>query len=71
MIPLEELRANVHVMVHPTQGTESENPLGNLPNVGASQTGPGTGSSYQPKGGSFYLNVAATGDWTVTVVQLP
>lgn len=31
----------------------------------------GTGSSYYPKAGSYYLKVLADGDWTISVVQLP
>ena len=37
----------------------------------ASQLKPGHGSSYFDPGGRYYLNIADTGDWTVTVVQLP
>lgn len=37
----------------------------------ASQNSSGEGSSYQPKGGTFYLNVTGFDEWTVTVVQLP
>jgi hypothetical protein len=37
----------------------------------ASQLKPGDGSSYFDAGGRYYLNIAGTGDWTVTVVQLP
>ena len=38
---------------------------------GGSQQGAGSGESYQPKGGTYYLDVTGTGEWTVTVVQLP
>jgi hypothetical protein len=44
---------------------------GTLFDVGPMQKGPGNGSSYQPKGGNYYLKVSGSGDWTVTVVQLP
>ena len=44
---------------------------GKLSNVAATQEGPGDGSSYQPKGGEYYLQVSGTGEWTITVVQLP
>lgn len=37
----------------------------------ASQHKPGSGSSYYPKGGTYYLSIISGGDWTVTVVQLP
>jgi hypothetical protein len=33
--------------------------------------GSGTGSSFRSRGGRFYLDVIAHGDWTVTVVELP
>lgn len=36
----------------------------------ASQKKPGPGSTFYPKGGSFYLRIIAEGDWTTTVVQL-
>ena len=44
---------------------------GKMLEVAATQNGPGTGSSYQPLGGEYYLQVSGTGEWTVTVVQLP
>lgn len=31
----------------------------------------GSGSMYQPEAGTFLLGVNASGDWTVTVVQMP
>ncbi len=37
----------------------------------ASQHKPGAGSSYHPKGGTYYLSIISSGDWAVTVVQLP
>lgn len=46
-------------------------PDGELFSAGAMQQNPGSGSSYQPKGGEYYLHVSGMGDWTVTVVQLP
>lgn len=46
-------------------------PDGKLAAVGGSADKPGTGSSYQPKGGTYFLDVMGIGDWTVTVVQLP
>ena len=44
---------------------------GKLINLAGMQQGPGSGSSYQPKGGDFYLEISGTGEWTITVVQLP
>jgi len=44
---------------------------GRMLDVAATHKGSGSGSSYQPKGGEYYLQVSGTGDWTVTVVQLP
>jgi len=37
----------------------------------ASQQKPGSGSSFYPKGGTYYLSIISGGDWTITVVQLP
>jgi hypothetical protein len=44
---------------------------GQISGIGGRQEGPGSGSSYQPKGGYYYLEVSGTGEWTVSVVQLP
>jgi len=44
---------------------------GKIFDPGPMQQGPGRGSSFQPKGGDYYLAVSGTGEWTVTVVQLP
>jgi hypothetical protein len=44
---------------------------GKIFDPGPMQQGPGKGSSFQPKGGDYYLGVSGTGEWTVTVVQLP
>jgi hypothetical protein len=44
---------------------------GNLFDPGPMQKGPGSGSSYQRKGGDYYLGINGAGEWTVTVVQLP
>ncbi len=46
-------------------------PDGTFFGVAGMQQGPGSGSSYQPKGGDFYLQIIGTGEWTITVVQLP
>ncbi len=40
--------------------------------IGVANTStPGPGDSFQPKGCICYIEVMGTGDWTVTVVQLP
>jgi hypothetical protein len=39
--------------------------------TGGQQDKPGQGTSYQPKGGTYYLEIVGMGDWTVRVVQLP
>lgn len=44
---------------------------GKLAATGGVATAPGSGSSYQPRGGTYYLGVNGMGDWTVTVIQLP
>ncbi len=44
---------------------------GKLAAIGGAATAPGRGSSYQPRGGTYYLAVDGMGDWTVTVIQLP
>jgi len=37
----------------------------------AAQHKPGKGSTFHPTGGSYYLRITSSGDWTVTVMQLP
>lgn len=44
---------------------------GNLIDVAANQQGPGTGASYFPEPGTYYLQVNALGAWTVSVVHIP
>jgi hypothetical protein len=44
--------------------------MASLPKPGGTQAGPGSGSSYQPKGGTYYLRINSMGDWTVAVIQL-
>jgi hypothetical protein len=44
---------------------------GELVQGGGSQREPGKGATYQPKGGTYFLDVMGMGDWTITVVQLP
>lgn len=44
---------------------------GKLVAGGGSATAPGTGESFQPKGGTYFLDVTGIGDWTISVVQLP
>lgn len=38
---------------------------------GGMATAPGSGQSFQPKGGSYYFSVSGSGEWMITVVQLP
>jgi len=46
-----------------------ETPMGEVPRgVPANQMGPGTGSSYQSRGGSYYLQVNAMGDWKIDIL---
>jgi hypothetical protein len=40
---------------------------GDLVGVAANQQGPGDGSSYQAKGGRYYLQINTIGDWSVEV----
>jgi hypothetical protein len=42
---------------------------GDMEGVPANQQGSGKGSSYQAKGGSYYLQVNAIGNWAIKVVQ--
>jgi hypothetical protein len=37
----------------------------------ASSDKTGTGSTFHPTGGLYFLKIISRGDWTVTVVQLP
>ncbi len=43
---------------------------GSLVGVPANQQGAGTGNSYQAKGGKYYLQVNAIGDWDVNIVKV-
>ena len=43
---------------------------GSLVGFAGSQEGPGKNSSYQPKGGRYYINVSAMGNWEVKVVEV-
>lgn len=43
---------------------------GELVGVAANQSGPGSGSSFQARSGSYYLQVNAIGGWTVRIVDL-
>jgi len=43
---------------------------GDIKGVPANQQGSGKGSSYQAKGGSYYLQVNAIGNWAIMVVQI-
>ena len=42
---------------------------GDMAGVPANQQGSGKGSSYQAKGGQYYLQVNAIGNWAIKVVQ--
>jgi len=44
---------------------------GSLADVPASQQGPGGGDSFQPEAGSYYLQVNASGDWSIEVSTVP
>ena len=43
---------------------------GELSGIAANQQGSGSGSAFQPSGGSFYLQMNAMGSWTVRVVDV-
>ena len=43
---------------------------GSLVNIIANQLGSGNGSSYQPKGGKYYIEINSIGDWKVNIVQI-
>jgi hypothetical protein len=43
---------------------------GDLAGIAANQQGSGSGSSFQARGGSYYLEINAIGDWTVRVVEV-
>lgn len=43
---------------------------GEIVDVAANQMGSGSGTSFQPRGGEYYLQVNAIGDWTVRVLPL-
>ena len=43
---------------------------GDLEGVPANQQGAGKGSSYQPKGGTYYLQVNAMGNWKIIIVPI-
>ena len=37
----------------------------------ASSDKAGSGSTFHPKGGSYFLKIISRGDWMITVIQLP
>lgn len=55
-------KAGVHIGVH--------QPDGKLVEEGGSSMKPGQGSSYHPRGGTYFLEITSLDDWTITVVQL-
>lgn len=44
---------------------------GRLVDIVANQQGDGSGSAYQPRGGSYYLAINALGSWRIRVVAVP
>lgn len=54
-----------------TLGITIRDPDGKFVAAGGQQDKQGQGASYQPKGGSYFLEITGVGDWTITVVQLP
>lgn len=44
---------------------------GKLVGVPANQQGPGEGNSYQPKAGTYYLQVNTSKDWEIEIVPVP
>jgi hypothetical protein len=55
--------ATISIWLH----TEDGRPIAEM----AATKKPGIGSTYRSKGGRYTLEILATGDWTVSVVQLP
>jgi|SRR6056297_2242313 len=43
---------------------------GNLVDVAANQTGAGTGSYYNPKDGTYYIEVNAMGNWELKIINV-
>lgn len=43
---------------------------GRMAGVLANQQGAGTGSSYQPKSGKYYLKINAMGNWNVKIINV-
>ena len=46
------------------------NANGTLVGLPANQIDSGTGSSYQPKGGNYYIQVNALGQWKIKIIQI-
>lgn len=46
------------------------NANGELVTIAANAQIPGKGSAYQPKGGTYYLDVNALGEWTIQIVKV-
>lgn len=44
---------------------------GGMGGIAANQQGSGSGSSYQGRGGTFYVETNAIGDWTIRIVDVP
>lgn len=43
---------------------------GNLVDMSANQAGPGSGSSYHPRGGTYYFSANAIGAWTIRIQRV-
>jgi hypothetical protein len=43
---------------------------GDLVDVSANQSGPGSSSSYHPRGGTYYFDVNALGSWTMRIERV-
>lgn len=46
------------------------NVKGELVSIAANTQIPGKGSAYQPKGGTYYLDMNALGEWTIQIVKV-
>ena len=43
---------------------------GDMIGIAANQKGPGTGASYQPTGGAYYIQTNALGAWSIQVIEV-
>lgn len=51
--------------------TDAANMLESLGQSVGAQDQAGTGETYIDKGGRYYLSIASSGEWSISVVQLP